>query len=107
MKTTTPSFIVSGTSSGSGKTTVALGLMAAFSEKGYTVQPFKCGPDFIDPGLHRLVTGAVSRNLDPWMCGESARAQSPGDWSDGDPKQNTHGVAERERQCAHDALHHR
>ena len=70
MKTTTPSFIVSGTSSGSGKTTVALGLMAAFSEKGYTVQPFKCGPDFIDPGLHRLVTGTVSRNLDPWMCGE-------------------------------------
>jgi len=66
-----PSFIVSGTSSGSGKTTVALGLMAAFKKKGYVVQPFKCGPDFIDPGLHQLVTGKVSRNLDLWMSGET------------------------------------
>ncbi len=65
-----PTFIVSGTSSGSGKTTISLGLMAAFKEKGYSVQPFKCGPDFIDPGLHRLITGKVSRNIDLWMCGE-------------------------------------
>ncbi len=70
MNRTTPTCIVSGTSSGSGKTTVALGLMAAFKEKGYSVQPFKCGPDFIDPGLHRLITGKVSRNLDLWMSGE-------------------------------------
>ncbi len=69
-KNTIPSFIVSGTSSGSGKTTVALGLMAAFRQKGYAVQPFKCGPDFIDPGLHNLITGKVSRNLDLWMSGE-------------------------------------
>lgn len=69
-KKNVPTFIVSGTSSGSGKTTVALGLMAAFKEKGYSVQPFKCGPDFIDPGLHRLVTGKVSRNIDLWMSGE-------------------------------------
>lgn len=67
---TSARFIVSGTSSGSGKTTVALGLMAAFIEKGYLVQPFKCGPDFIDPGLHKLITGKVSRNLDLWMSGE-------------------------------------
>jgi cobyrinic acid a,c-diamide synthase len=67
---TVPAFIVSGTSSGSGKTTVALGLMAAFTQKGYSVQPFKCGPDFIDPGLHNLITGKVSRNLDLWMSGE-------------------------------------
>jgi len=65
----TPAFIIAGTSSGSGKTTVALGLMAAFKGRGMEVQPYKCGPDFIDPGLHKLVTGTVSRNLDLWMSG--------------------------------------
>ncbi|SDO97240.1 cobyrinate a,c-diamide synthase [Desulforhopalus singaporensis] len=67
----TPAFVISGTSSGSGKTTVSLGLMAAFKARGFDVQPFKCGPDFIDPGLHTLITGNVSRNLDLWMAGEN------------------------------------
>ncbi len=70
------SFCVAGTHSGAGKTTLTLGLLAAFKKRGYKVQPFKCGPDYLDPGHHQAACGTLSRNLDTWMMGKEAVLES-------------------------------
>ena len=62
--------IISSNCSGGGKTTVTLGLMKALKNRGYDVQGYKVGPDYIDSGFHTEITGNVSRNLDLHLVGE-------------------------------------
>ena len=66
-----PGFMIAATSSGSGKTTFARGLMTLLTRKGYKVQPFKCGPDYIDTKFHDMACGRKSINLDTFMASKA------------------------------------
>ncbi|MGQ0606803.1 MAG: cobyrinate a,c-diamide synthase [Candidatus Nitrosotenuis sp.] len=71
-----PRIVIAGTTSGVGKTSITCSIIYAIKKKGYSVQPFKVGPDYIDPTYLSAISGNPARNLDSWIMGESAVLES-------------------------------
>ena len=71
-----PRVIIAGTTSGVGKTSITCSIIYGIKQKGYSVQPFKVGPDYIDPTYLSAISGNPTRNLDSWIMGKTATLES-------------------------------
>ena len=71
-----PRLVIAGATSGVGKTSITSAIIYGIKKQGYSTQPFKVGPDYIDPGYLSTISGNDTRNLDVWLMGESELVHS-------------------------------
>lgn len=71
-----PGIVIAGTNSGVGKTTISMAITHGLEKRGYKIQPFKIGPDYIDPSYHNIIAKRKSRNLDVWLMGKQGLIES-------------------------------